>query len=44
MDYEIGSGPLPWAYWLAVDAGKTPEPPRHDNPLFAVIRREFTRP
>ena len=37
----IGTGPLPWAYWQAVDAGKTPEPPRRDNPLFDVIRREL---
>jgi hypothetical protein len=29
------------AYWQAVDAGKTPEPPRRDNQLFEVIRREF---
>ena len=41
MDYEIGTEPLPWAYWQAVDAGKTPEPPRRDNKLFDVIRREF---
>jgi len=41
MDYEIGTGPLPWAYWQAVDAGKTPEPPRRDNELFEVIRREL---
>lgn len=41
MGYEVGSGPLPWSYWQDVEAGKKPEPPRRDNPLFAVIQREF---
>ena len=44
MGYEIGNSPLPAAYWQAVEAGKTPEPPRRDNPLFAVIRPEFGPP
>jgi hypothetical protein len=41
MDYELGTGKLGWEYWKAVEAGKEPEKPRHENPLFNVIRREF---
>lgn len=41
MDYELGAGKLGWEYWKAVEAGKQPEKPRHDNPLFEVIRQEF---
>lgn len=41
MDYEIGTAKLPWKYWQDVEAGKDPEPPRGDNPLFDVIKREF---
>lgn len=41
MDYEVGTGKLPWKYWQDLEAGKKPEPPRGGNPLFAVIKREF---
>jgi hypothetical protein len=42
-DYELGEGELGWKYWQAVEAGKTPELPRKNNPLFDVIKREFKR-
>jgi hypothetical protein len=38
-DYELGAGPLPPGYWEAKEAGKPI--PRHANPLFEVLRREF---
>ena len=41
MDYEVGTGALPWKYWQAVEAGHHPAPPRKDNPLFEVLKREF---
>ncbi|MEG2804760.1 cellulase family glycosylhydrolase [Stenotrophomonas sp.] len=37
MDYELGTTPLPWSYWQAVEAGRTPTAPRADTPLFAPI-------
>jgi hypothetical protein len=43
MDYEIGTGKLPWQYWQDVQAGKHPKPPREDdpkkNPLWGVIAK-----
>lgn len=43
MDYEVGTGKLPWKYWQDVDAGKHPEVPREDdatkNPLWGVIAK-----
>jgi hypothetical protein len=43
MDYEVGTGKLPWKYWQDQAAGKNPEPPRQDdpkkNPLWAVIAK-----
>lgn len=41
-DYEIGSGGLSAAYWQAKEAGQNPEAPRRDNPLFGVIKKEFS--
>jgi endoglucanase len=41
MDYEVGSGKLPWKYWQDIDSGKSVEPPRRDNPIFDVLKREF---
>ncbi len=41
MDYELGTGPVGWDYWKAIEGGEAPEPPRGDNPLFDVIKREF---
>lgn len=41
FDYEVGTGELGWKYWQAVEEGKNPQPPRRDNPLFHVIKKEF---
>jgi len=41
MDYEVGTRGLGADYWAAKEAGKHPERPRHDNPLFDVIKQEF---
>lgn len=41
MDYEVGTGALPWKYWQAMEAGQHPAPPRSDNSLFQVLKREF---
>jgi endoglucanase len=41
MDYELGTGKLPWSYWQAVERGEAPDVPRKDNPLWDVIKREF---
>lgn len=41
-DYEIGSGGLGAAYWQAKEAGQNPEVPRRDNPLFSIIKRQFS--
>ncbi|WP_147819375.1 glycoside hydrolase family 5 protein [Salidesulfovibrio onnuriiensis] len=37
-DYEVGTKPLGWKYWEAVERGEHPGVPRKPNPLFAVIR------
>ena len=42
-DYEIGVGGLGWKYWSAKEEGLNPTPPRTDNPLFDVIKQEFTK-
>ena len=44
LDYELGTEKLGWDYWKAVEAGEDPElyKYRHNNPLWEVIRREFT--
>ena len=41
MDYELGTGPVGWDYWKAKERGEDPEPPRRDNALWEVIKREF---
>lgn len=41
-DYEAGTGGLGQAYWQAKEAGENPEIPRRDNPLFGVIKKEFS--
>lgn len=41
-DYEIGTGGLGAAYWQAKEAGQKPDVPRRDNPLFGVIKEEFS--
>ena len=42
-DYELGSRGLGAAYWTAKEAGGNPQVPRHANPLFDVIEKEFVR-
>jgi len=41
-DYEIGTTGLGAAYWQAKEAGQNPEVPRRDNPLFSIIKRQFS--
>jgi len=41
MDYELGSGKVPWAYWQAVDAGKPDPLPRSATSEFEPIRRRL---
>ena len=41
-DYEIGSDGLGAAYWQAKEAGQNPQVPHRDNPLFSVIKTEFS--
>ena len=43
MDYEVGPGPLPTAYWAAQERGERPQPPRHDNPLLTPLREGIER-
>jgi len=38
MDYECGTGKLPWSYWQAVEAGRKPGFPHKPNPLWEVLR------
>lgn len=37
MDYELGSKPLGWAYWQAVERGEHPSKNRIANPIWDVI-------
>ena len=41
-DYEIGTTDLGAEYWQAKEAGQNPEVPRRDNPLFSIIKRQFS--
>ncbi len=41
-DYELGTEGLGAAYWQAKEAGRTPPLFRRDNPLFDVIKRQFS--
>lgn len=43
MDYELGTGPVPAGYWQANERGIPPVLKRTDNPLWAVIKKEFIR-
>lgn len=36
-DYEVGSGPLGWRYWQAVDRGEDPTRPYAPNPLWDAV-------
>lgn len=41
MDYELGSGPLPWRYWEAVERGEPYELDRGPNPVFEPILKRL---
>ena len=41
MDYELGSGKLPWQYWEAQEKGKPFELKRGPNPVFDPILRRL---
>ena len=41
-DYELGTAGLGAAYWQAKEAGENPPLLRRDNPLFDVIKRQFS--
>jgi hypothetical protein len=43
MDYELGSKPLPWQYWQALEHGKPYELERGPNPVFEPIRKRLAR-
>ena len=42
FEYEVGTGGFSDRYWTDKDAGKNPEVPRSDNPLFQVLKKEFS--
>jgi len=44
FDYEVGTKGLGERYWKARDAGRKPIVPRADNPLFQVLKKEFSPP
>ncbi len=41
-DYELGTGGLGAGYWQAKEAGENPPLNRRDNPLFDVIKSQFS--
>ena len=41
MDYELGSGKLPWQYWQAQERNEFYELPRGPNPVFEPILRRL---
>jgi hypothetical protein len=43
MDYELGSGKLPWQYWQAQERNEPYELPRGPNPVFEPILRRLRR-
>ncbi|KEQ19555.1 glycoside hydrolase family 5 protein [Endozoicomonas numazuensis] len=44
-DYELGSKPLNWKYWQAVEAGESPERPYNDrNPIWQVLSDAIEAP
>jgi hypothetical protein len=44
MDYELGSGKVPWLYWEAQAAGKPYDLKRGPNKVFDPILRRLARP
>lgn len=44
MDYELGTGPAPPAYWEAWASGRFPgEDVYRENPLFDALERGLSR-
>jgi hypothetical protein len=43
MDYELGSAPLPWRYWEAVERGEPFELARSPNPVFEPILKRLRK-
>ncbi|WP_263263491.1 glycoside hydrolase family 5 protein [Pseudomonas sp. RIT-PI-S] len=41
MDYELGTQPVPWAYWKAAEAGDPDPITRQGSPLFEIIQRRL---
>ena len=41
MDYELGSGKLPWEYWEAIEQKTSLNKFRKDNILFDVIKNNL---
>ena len=43
MDYELGSKPVPWQYWQAMEQGTVFELERGPNPVFEPIHKRLRR-
>lgn len=41
MDYELGTGKVPWRYWQAIEKGQADPLPRQATPAFEPIRRRL---
>jgi hypothetical protein len=41
MDYELGSAPVPWAYWQAIEQGLADPIKRQVTPAFEPIRKRL---
>ncbi|MOA59405.1 hypothetical protein D3C78_1840080 [compost metagenome] len=41
MDYELGTGKVPWRYWQAIDEGAADPIARKATPAFEPIRRRL---
>ncbi len=44
MDYELGTGPVPWAYWKAMEEGRPDPLPRKASEVFEPISKRLARP
>jgi hypothetical protein len=43
MDYELGTGKVPWRYWQAIDAGQPDPLERHAGEAFEPIRQRLAK-
>jgi endoglucanase len=43
MDYELGSEKLPWKDWQAIQEGRMKKNYLPDNPIFKVLREEWSK-